>query len=193
MKTIVFIVLAMMPGCWPCDPQTFDMGKIPENIVGQLPYENDATMKMIHSGGHVITFSIEKQIQSKEDVYCDECCYTFLFEEISTHFHPDHPVFDGSMYLNNMDTVMYFLNISIGRASFQVPVSDSAWSYFSRADSMQIGDRYYREVYQLDDQYQSWSGDPHEGEIAVDSLYFNFTEGILKITMTNDEYYQLVD
>jgi hypothetical protein len=193
MKTFVYIVLAMMPGCWPCDPQTFDMGKIPQDIVDQLPYGHGDVIRLKHSGGHMITFSIDQTTEAREDIFCDECCHTFLYEEVTTRLHPDHPVFDCSMYLNNMDTIMYFLNISIGRAYYQLPVTDSTWAYYDRADSLQIGDRFYRDVYRLGDQYQFGTGDAHEGVIAVDSLYFNFTEGILKITMTNDESFELVD
>lgn len=193
MKTILYIVLAMMSGCRPCDPQTFDMGEIPKHVLDQLPYADGDVMQLIHSAGHVITFSINHHVEAMEDFMCDECCYTFLYEEASTSFHADHPVFDCSMRLNNMDTIMYFLNISIGRAYYQVPVSDSTWAYYDRVDSMRIGGRFYHEVYRLGDQYQFGTDDAQEGVIAVDSLYYNFTEGILKITMTNDEYYQLVE
>jgi hypothetical protein len=193
MKTILYIVLAMMSGCRPCEPQMFDMGEIPQEVLDRLPYKNCENMELVHSAGRVIQFSITHTVENKEDIICFDCCNTYLYEEARTIFHADHPVFDCSMRLNNMDTIMYFLNISIGRSFYEVPVSDSTWTYYDRVDSMRIGGRFYHKVYRLADQYHFGTDDAQEGVIAVDSLFFNFAEGILKITMTNDEYYQLVE
>ena len=193
MKTILFIALAMMSCCRPCEPKMFDMGNIPQEVLDRLPYEDNDIMELVHSAGRVIRFSITHTVEDKEEIVCFDCCNTYLYEEASTSFRPDHPVFDCSMRLNNMDTIMYFLDISIGRAYYQVPVSDSTWAYYDRVDSVRIGGRFYHEVYRLGDQYQFGADGEQEGIIAVDSLYFNFAEGILKITMTNDEYYQLAE
>lgn len=192
MKTLLFILFAMMPGCWPCEPQTFDMGKIPGDVMDRLPYADGETMNLVHSAGHMIQFSIEQTIEDKEEISCNECCNTYLYEEVKTVFHPDHPVFDCQIRLNSMDTIIYMMNISIGRAFYQVPVADSMWTSVDIEDSMQIGNRFYHDVFRLKNLHDFGEANTSEATIQIDSLYFNFKEGILKITMTNDEYYQLV-
>ena len=193
MRISLFIFLSVLPYCRHCEPEIFDMGMIPGSVLDAIPYQEGDTLKLKHSHGKVINFHVRRSLEKLEENYCFDCCDTYLFEEDRTVLTPDHPIFDCKITINNLDTVIYFARISVGRSYYEVPMNNDTLDFYPVTDSVKIGNQFYYRVYGLADQFSYIVQNDLEEMVRIDSLYFNFTDGILKITMTNEEYYQVPD
>ena len=189
MKNLLFILLSVFPTCHHCEPQTFDAGPLPEKASLMVPYADGSQIKLNHSNGKTITFQVSREVRSKEETFCDDCCTTFKFEEDKTLLTPDYPIADISLNILNYDTAHYSCEILIDRGYFLVPEPDDPYHDPFLKDSIKIGGKYYNDVYCLSNQNSYMNENP----VTYDSLYYNYAEGILKIVMTNSESYEITD
>lgn len=189
MKNLLFILLSAFPTCHHCEPQTFDAGPLPEKASTMIPYEDGSTVKLKHSNGKTITFSVSRDKSFKEETHCDDCCTTFKFEEDKTILIPDYPLAKIEFSILNYDSGHYYCEVMIDRGYFIVPDPDDPYSNPMRAESINIGGKDYSSVFLLSNQNNYMADNP----VTYDSLYYNYSDGILKIVMTNAEYYEITD
>lgn len=188
MKHILLLLLTAFPTCRHCEPQIYDAGPLPSEAFLCVPYEDGKTTSLTHSNGKTINFAISREVTAVEWVDCMECCITFKHEEELTSLKPDYPLFEIRISIVNHDTAHYDCSVWIDGANFYIPTNDYTREYTTRVDSMLIGGKYYYDLFLLPDANDYMQKNP----VRIDSLYYNFSDGIVKITMTNDEYYQII-
>jgi hypothetical protein len=190
MKHLIIALFVIFSGCRPCEPETYDMGKLSDEALAHIPYQSGDQVTLQHSAGHKINFQVTRTTTQKEEHLCGHCCDIYLFEENQTILTPDYPIFPITVTISNMDSVVHAFGVWMNGASFSIPTTDFQFEYYHQADSLIIGKSTYYDVFLLKDEldYYQYS---QENPIRVDSLYYNYSQGILKITMSNDEYYQI--
>lgn len=189
-QIFIFFVALFLWGCPPCDPIILDNGPLPDSILALVPYNNGNVYKLQHSNGKVINFVAHRYSQN-EIMECRHCCdHIFRYETNTTKLTPDYPVFSISFMLSNADTSYFGFSCNVGKYFLNIPVSKNQHSVFvDYADSLQIGEIYYHDVLRIKPYNNNLWNEP----IRVDSVFYNRTEGILLIKMSNNEYYQIVD
>jgi len=189
---VFFAILAIFSSsCKQCDPPTLiQLVPISEENLAMLPYKKCDTLTLVHSGGKIIKFAIE-QTSSKEQTYCEDyCCDTnYEYEVIRTFLQPDYPIFDIEFYMTGFESNQVQLSVSMGNSSMIIPTIDITREYYQAKDSVFIGNTWYRSVYCLKTYTDSYVQNGFE--IYPDSLFYNYTEGILQIKMTNNETFTL--
>lgn len=186
MKTIYLLCLVLLlPSCCPHGIIENRLGALPDSALSFSPYQDGSKLKLKHSAGKVVTYSIFRET-TEEYFSPTESCVETIYELNTTRLIPDYPVFDLRIDISNLDTIQYYCNAYIGYDSFEIPTFDN--DYYEKADSISIDSTVYYDVYLL-----SSIGINHNspGSIYADSLYYNFENGILKIIMSNEEFYQI--
>lgn len=188
-KTLILLILSqLLVNCKCDDPILIDLGPIPGRILSQVPYENGQTYRFKHSGGLVIDF-LTSRVSHEEYLWCSRCCdkFSYKYQVNETTLHPDYPVFDFHIQLSGFDTVNYHPCASIGRSIFILPVLNSSSIENGQADSILMGGKWYYGVHAVKN-----SNEPmfNRDSIYADSLFYNSGSGIIRVVMTNGEYYQ---
>lgn len=179
----------MLSSCLPCDTITVENGALPDSALSFVPYQNGETYKLKHSNGLIINFETTRSTRD-EWSHCTECCnYEYHFEINTTRLIPDYPIFDCNFDISNRDTTYFDCYASIGKYGFYIPTSDFQLDYFEKVDSLTLDSVSYYNVFKLKSDYGSYYD---QDSIYADSLYYNFQHGILKILMSNGEYYEIV-
>lgn len=193
-RLIQFLVLIVMllglTACPPCDcgnEEPFNLKDIPEDVVAKLYYKNDMVYTFKHSSETLIQYRCETQfIDSDNQRFscgCDDPVINNQQEYIA-RLSTDYPTFNIVCNLNNSREPYYPLNISLGNAYFNIPLSEEdAGNILTIIEEISIDGKTYYDVYAL--------GKPNAdyNKIEIDSLYYNHDFGIIKIGKTNDEYY----
>lgn len=190
MKYWTFILIGLlMYSCWPCDTITVENGPLPDSALNIVPYQHAETYRFKHSNGWVINFETYRETRD-ERTFCTECCsYEYHFEVNSTRLTPDYPIFDFHFEISNIDTTYIDCYASIGKYGFYIPTSKNQLGYYQKVDSIIIDSLTYYEVFKLKSDYGSYYGND---SIYADSLFYNYKWGVLKILMSNGEYYEIV-
>jgi hypothetical protein len=187
-KWIYLIPVLILSSCWPCDTVIIENGTLPDAALKFIPYQNGETYQFQHSNGLIINFESIRETR-EEWTYCTECCKNeYHFEVNSTILIPDYPVFDFQFEISNEDTALYICNAFIGRNGFVIPTSEVQYDFFERVDFIVIDSKCYYEVWKL----KSYGSYYNEDTVYADSLFYNYDFGILKILMSNGEYYKIV-
>jgi len=183
------MITLLLTGCPRCgDPEELYMGPLPDEALGYVPYHNGETVRFLHSRNMSVTFTAWRATWPQESSLCGECCDKIIHYETNiTQLVPDYPLFDIRLEIANPDESLYWLTATVGGSSFRIPTNGPDTSTATRVDSIQVDSTWFHDVYLLQG---SW-GTPGEEAVYVDSIWYNYTEGILKIIMSNEEYYTL--
>jgi hypothetical protein len=179
------LLLLFLGACWPCDPPAvIDLGKIPDSIMQLNPYEDGKIYRFRHSGGLVIEYAASRQ-SHEEWIRCERCCtYEYKFEVNSTILTPDYPVSGFRIELANTDSTFCSMGASAGYYYFHLPSNDYQRQYVERVDSVMIDDKVYRNVFKVKSDYGSY----YDRDILfADSLYYSYSDGIIRLIMSNGE------
>ncbi len=190
--SIIFIIASgiFVISCRHCNPPIIDNGTISNEAKALIPYQNDDVLTLKHNSGHEVHFACMRQSRIETtSCNCMDCCKTprIKFEINTIKLEPDYPIFSINFWISNIDQNFISYNCSIGKASYRLPFSNQ--TYEPMIDSIIINGNTYYNVYGLKADYSNYFNPPDA--IRVDSLYINKNEGILKITMTNEEYYEI--
>lgn len=189
MKPVYLLfILVLLPSCWPCDPVIIDLGDVPDDGIAFVPYLPGETISLEHSEGLTITYSIQRESRD-EETWCEWCCKNiYRYEVLTTKLTPNYPTASIEITMNSSDSTFIPCSVYTDGGYFIIPTNKVMPDYDNKLDSIQIGLETYYDVFLLET--DSWN--KSDGEIYADSLYYNFEFGILKLTKTNDEYFQLV-
>lgn len=190
MLLIIFSILSIR--CTPrCEePIIIDRGKISERVLSYVPYQNGQTYRFQHSAGLVIIFDSKRQSRNQK-IMCEECCTSiYNYEVNSTTLTPDYPIFDFGVEILNADTANIHFTARVGHYQFYIPTPLNEAKNNGFVDSVLIKDKVYYNVFKL--KSNSYNYDKIE-KISADSLYYNFQQGILQITMSNGEKYTIYE
>lgn len=188
-KKILIITLLglVLSGCPPtCEPVEYNFGTLTREALELVPYEDGKTYTLRHSAGHEIKFSCQRE-SFIENEFWDPCA-TIRYEKNTTALSPDYPIFDMAIYLRKDDSLRYSAKTYIGQSSFLLPFNHDYGVEYSHFDSLEFDGTWHRDVYVIErNTYYT-----EESGIYPDSLWYNTAGGILKVGMSNDEYYQLI-
>jgi hypothetical protein len=95
---------------------------------------------------------------------------------------PDYPSFKMEVSLESYDSIRFSHILSVGDSYFNLKGED----FFTLTDSLQVGDNYFKDVYKIKNRNHE-SGE----SIYPDSVYYNYSDGFLKIVMSNNEFYEI--
>lgn len=190
-KIIIFLSVGLLFfGCFPCDPPAkVEIGPLSDSALLMLPYVNGETYSFRHSNGFVVNFNAER-LTHDEWTYCHHCCeYIYHYEVDNTVLATDYPIFNINFRIDNANEPNLYFQAIFSRARFYIPTFTDELDYFEFADSLKVNDTFYYNVFKLkSDAY----GYPSQ-EIFVDSMYFSYEKGIIKILMSNDEDYTIFE
>ena len=189
-KYVMMVVMTVvLTGCPPpCEYRLIDYGTLSEEAISCSPYMDGQSYSLVHSGGQKITF-LASRVREIRREYWDECVEMSRETDVTT-LNPDYPLFPCLVGIYKTDTSRFECVIWAGGSSFPFPPTtgiDNGHSYY---DSIQIGQNWYSEVYKIGNSW--WDGNPG-GQILADSIYYNTSHGILKILMTNGEFYEITE
>jgi hypothetical protein len=181
MKVLVISFLIASVGfCTPkCDEDgPSEFFTLPEDIEEIIPYSNEGEFILEHNLGTEITFEVLRD-STVDFNYCDHCCDT-SYENKRIYISSDYPIFDIEINLIPYEESSYDYSITIGRDYFSLSDHENLQKF----DSVHINGLYFQNVYKL--QSSSYGDNPPE----IDSLYYNFEAGIIKIIQQNGDTYE---
>lgn len=181
---VMGLVLTACPP--PCEYSLIDHGTLSEEAISCSPYIDGQSYNFIHSEGHEISF-LTRRVRELQNQYWDECMEVKSESDVST-LTPDYPLFSFDVAIHKSDTARYECLISVGGSRFWYPPTIQMDFGHTYHDSIQIGNTWHREVYKLGNTRNDRISD---GQIIADSIYYNTKSGILKILMSNEEYYDI--
>ncbi len=181
------LIALILTGCPPlCEYKLIEYGTLSDEAINCSPYLDGQSYSFIHSEGQEVSFLASRTREMQTDYY-DECTEVRSESDLSI-LTPDYPIFSCNVGIRKSDTTQYSCLIWAGGSSFWLPFTiqiDFGHTYF---DSIQIGQNWYREVYKIGN---NWRDGIPEGQILADSIYYNTSHGILKILMSNREFYEI--
>ncbi len=181
-------LLLMLTACPRCpDPVEIDNGPLPDTALIYVPYHNGEIIRFRHSRNMAVNFSVLRGTYPQDYSACGECCNLHLrYESNLTTLTPDYPLFKIHLEISNLDTASIWFAAMVGGTAFRLPTTPEEGEEI-RVDSALVDSLWYHNVFLLKGQW----GEPGEEGIFVDSIWYNYTNGILKIIMSNGEYYEL--
>ena len=185
---LFFSVCFLTGSCDPPPPVVVDLGPVPPGIKARVPYSDGEMIRMEHSRGAVIDFHVHRESRM-EETRCEEWCdKIYRYEVDETRLEPDYLLFTPVFRMTSQDTITYTFEISMGSSFFILPLDPGIADQVDFADSVEVGGQTYYEVFRL----KAYTyGYPELDSVRVDSLYYNTDRGMLKILMSNDEFFQI--
>jgi len=192
--TLFFVFLSFFTQCYnTCEEGediATDNGILTDADLAKVPYQSNDTVKLKHSAGYTINYNVTRK--SYDDyISFDESCAGMIVKSNSVNLEPDYPVFPIYINISNSDGINTNYQIVVGRYYFYIPqnIDNTVNSeYYKFADSVTINNKVYYNVVKT----KSFNGTYDSSDlIYCDSLYYNFDAGIIKITMSNNEYYEI--
>ncbi|HRS19276.1 MAG TPA: hypothetical protein P5243_07215 [Bacteroidales bacterium] len=163
--------------CGRCDSKTnYDSGTISEKSLQFVPYKENDTIRFVHSKGSIISFTVARTHAKHADY---DRCATFIIDEDKTILTPNYPIFSPVFTITQLDSLRISYDMYIQQTYFTI----NPELYI---DSISLHTGTYYNVYAI----QGYREFPSSKTIKPDSLYYNTTYGILRITMSNGEWYE---
>ena len=191
-KTVYLLVfLIFMLACRPCEVTTIELPNITDTLLAKIPYKNGNSIIMEHSQGKSMEFVVNRK-SSKEQTSCEHCCkYNYIYEVDETDLITNYPIFSISFSISGLDTTNYYIGSYIGNSNVTIPTSYNKTNNYNDAkleDSILIKDKKYYNVFKI----KSSVNDFYKDILFVDSVYYNYKFGLIKIIMSNEETYTLL-
>ncbi len=192
MKTrlLLFVSVTILLTACPRCPETIllDNGPLPDEAMQYIPYRNGQSVMFRHSHNMEVRFDVY-QVKYQQTTSCAECCkYNIRYETNRTDLKPNYPLFNISLEISNIDTSFFYSYANVGSSAFSIPTNGPDQPDAERLDSALVDSVWYYDVYKLG----TSGGYQGEEVIYADTIFYNYTDGIIKIIMSNKEYYELV-
>ncbi len=188
--SFLLLISLFLVGCDPAPPVIVDLGEIPPSVKQRVPYEDGGVYRFRHSQGAVIAFKAVREARKTQTKCIEFCDKIYEYEEDITLLQPDYLLFSPVLRITNQDTVSYTFEIDLPGGFCVVPTSLKWHDRVGFSDSLVLGETTYYDVFLLES-YQY--GGFYEDSIRIDSLYYNYKSGILKILMTDGAYFERYD
>lgn len=191
MKIFMLVILISMFACRPCEtPEIIENPPIHDSILSKVPYANAQIIKLKHSNGHVINFIVNLDsstyISECERYNC--CDYLFRYTNYRINLVPDYPIFSIDFSMSNLDYQSKFISVFIANSTFYFSYDFNLNYGCQIIDSIYLNNRFYYDVMMV----------PHSGvydnsHTFPDTLLYNYEYGILKIKISNNEFFTITD
>lgn len=182
--------LLLLSACDRCrNPKIFDTGELTTEQLALVPYADGQVVRLKHSGGLVIDYNVSRSTNVELREYYGSC-ETLKFRVNKTSLIPEYPAFPMEFYIANTDENYTAFEASIGRYYYYLPKDTQDFFSFGTMGDIPMNDTIYRDVFFM--KTPSWSI-PAYDVIYVDSLYYNFTSGVIRVAMSNREIYTIYE
>ncbi len=188
-KYMVLMVMGLvLTACPPnCNSEIRDFGTLPEEALAMVPYQDGESYRFVHSAGQEINFLASRKTTEETEHW--DPCGGIIYERNNTNLVPDYPIFNIILSMAKTDTTDWGAQAYLSSVTFPLANTDFYQIDHKFFDSLSIAGEWYRDVYRIKGyKYNSVK----ENEIFPDSLWYNTEAGILKISMSNGEFYQIV-
>jgi hypothetical protein len=192
MKHLIYLVvfLPLLSSCFCDDPQDVYLPPIPDSILNLIPYAKNQSITLVHSGGLEIQYQINRFTEVQES-WCEFCCdYVYHYEVNTTQLVPDYNLPMLSFQLYSPDSVFFLLSLNTGNSSFEIPFSYLPENINYQAtllDTFRLDSISYFNVFAIKGVSYQFNND----QIFFDSLYYNYSHGIIKLLTNYEESYIL--
>ncbi len=191
MKTrlLLFVSVTILLTACPRCPETIllDNGPLPDEAMQYIPYRNGQSVMFRHSHNMEVRFDVY-QVKYQQTTSCAECCkYNIRYETNRTDLKPNYPLFNIALEISNIDTSFFYCTANVGSSAFTIPTNAPGYPLTEKLDSALVDSVWYYDVYKLG----TSGGYQGEEVIYADTILYNYTDGIIKIIMSNKEYYEL--
>lgn len=208
MMAIVSVIF--FTGCPSKEPETIDLGTIPEKYLPTVPYEDGQTFYLQHESDrmlipfHVTRHRVSSQVSNgfvdfdymrikpAPSVY-------YNYEVDVTTCKPEYPLFDidihfsngymaDSLYDPNSDPRFFkyaYLTCMNLYATF--PFIGENTEQFTMHDFLVVDGHIYNNVFQFDNESQDLEG------INIKTLFYSYEKGVIAVLMSNHEKYVLYE
>ncbi|PKP52125.1 MAG: hypothetical protein CVT92_10480 [Bacteroidetes bacterium HGW-Bacteroidetes-1] len=146
-----------------------------------IPYEESDSVFLQHSSGFIFPLKVIQKYTFWETTESHHRSDDYSSYEVQvvrlTSYEPELLI----VFRIVPEQIYYSFSATIYNQPYQLSsIHQPAW------DSLEINNQFYEKVFVFTNSY------PETPEIKADSIYFNKRNGILKISMTNDEAYYLI-
>ena len=182
------------------EPVHKDFGRIPEQYLATVPYQDGDVFRMQHESDRVIidfTVSRHRQKETGEDyIYLEKYKpvpnYYYDYEVDITKCTPNYPIFDVEINFSNIYMMFEEEGMGVEKQASLYAVGAARFPFFGEdhsnydvADSSEINGHYYHDVFKLKADYYNIE----EGSIYAETNYYNYEKGLLGVIMSNGEKY----
>ena len=203
--TLLVAMVAMMVVFTACpqqkEPVYKDFGKIPEQYLATVPYQNGDVFRMQHESDRtIIDFTVSRHRQKKSgydyialEKYKPAPNYYYDYELDITKCTPNYPLFDVELSFSNLYMMCEEEGCELEADLYAVGVTRFPFigedhSNYDVIDSLEINGHYYHEVFKLKSEESNYYN-AVEGSIYAETYYYNYVKGLLGIIMSNGEKY----
>ena len=188
--TVVILVFLFITGCDRCrNPKIIDAGELTPEQLALVPYTDGQVVRLKHSAGLVIDYNVSRSTTTEMRDY-PGYCETLKFRLNKTTLTPSYPAPAMTFYIANTDENYTAFEASVGKYYYYLPKDLEDFFSYGTIGEYVANDTLYRDVFFM--KTPSWSI-PRYDVIYVDSLYYNFTSGVIKIIMSNSENYTIYE
>ena len=203
---VLMAMTVLLTACPGKEPVYLDLGRIPEQYLATVPYQNGDVFRMQHESDRlVIDFTVSRHRQKETgydyifEKYKPAPNYIYEYESDITKCTPDYPIFDVEISFSNQ----YMAYEEEGMQSWaksaslfavgsaRIPFFGEDCSGYEVLDSLKVCNRYYYDVFKLKSDLVSYY---EEGDaVHADTYYYNYENGLLGVVMSNGEKYWLYE
>jgi len=188
--TLIITVSFLLTACPspPCEIK--DYGVISQEILDLLPYENQETYSFKHNSGQLVDFSCERYQEEQTFGCYDSHGGVGAKSErdvlrLTATYPAFHINFETNKGMDENDVAHYMITGRIQNSEvFYIPTPAENYSY-EILNTITINAHNYTDVYKIPTEHRT------DTSVYVDTLYYNTTKGILKLKMSNNEYYDI--
>jgi hypothetical protein len=194
MKNIIkFAILVLLFSCdLPCPEinQVSDLGALPEEVLGVMPYEDGDAISFLYAGDTVMAMEVSRETRKQYEIYEDECNQlTYVYEiDVTTMTNADS-MLSILAWVANLTAIDWY-EVKINDSRFRIPVSPNSYLDAIILDSLQVNETVYYNVCQM---ARSSVVPDATGAPLVDIVYFNTAAGFLEILMADGSRYQRIE
>ncbi len=171
----------------PCEPQRISVLPIPDSVSMLIPYKNGDTVNFQHSGGLVVPFVCQRD-SSAEYACSDWCSPGQEYRLDETLLIPDYPISSVFVQLTKYDEQNLLFSISVANSS---TVLNALHELSFNLDSLEVNQKWFYCVMALN--LSSSENPNYPNKLRFDSVYYTQQNGIVRLTMSNGEYYDLFE
>ncbi len=185
---VLVLMVIVFTACPPfCDSEIRDLGTLPAEALAMVPYQDGESYRFVHSAGQEISFLASRETTQELEHW--DPCGGISYESNTTILVPDYPIFSIVLGMAKTDSLHWAVQAYFSAVTFPLVNIDFNQIEHAFFDSLVIAGEWYKNVYRIMG-YKYNSGPANE--IHPDSLWYNTEFGILKVSMNNGEFYQII-
>ena len=195
-------MMVLLTACPHSSKTTYkDLGKIPEQYLATVPYQDGDVFRLQHESDRVIIdFTVSRHRQKEtgfdwfDEKYKPAPNYIYEYETDITKCTPNYSIFNVEINFSNQYLAFEEEGLNYAKSatlfavgSARIPFIGEDLSNYEILDSLKVNGHYYHNVFKLKSELIDYYEE--EGAIYAETYYYNYEKGLLGIIMSNGEKY----